>query len=293
MKSKTRCVIIDDEQHAITLLTHYISSMPNLELYKTYRNPLLALSEISKDDDVDIIFLDIEMPDITGLELSKELKRKTEKIVFTTGYTKYGYAAFEADGDGYLLKPYSFSKFAGVINKLFPERRIRELRDYSNEFYFIKDKGNKTSLRKVKVTDIVYLEGSENYVKLGLIDGTQLLTYNSLNELSSIFTEPKGFFRFQRSFLVNIEHITAIDGYMLRMLNNKTISVGRNYKVFHITGRGVCVDGSIIALSIRCEGYTISFKRLVRVKQDPSLKEILKLPILTVRLNLLKAVNQL
>src|SRR5471030_2614302 len=99
-----KCVIIDDDEYAIEGLKNYIRSVPTLILEKSYTDPVEALMDITAGEMIDLILLDINMPKINGLELSREIRQKTRKLVFTTSYTKYGYEAFEAEADAYLLK---------------------------------------------------------------------------------------------------------------------------------------------------------------------------------------------
>src|SRR5437879_7663087 len=149
-----KCIIIDDESYAIDRLKDYISSIPNLLLIKSYTNPLEALIALASSEVVDIIFLDINMPQITGIELSKEIRQKTRKLVFTTAHTQYGYEAFEVDADAYLLKPYTLSKFASTVAKLFPRNHEspRELGE-NDDFFFIKNKNDHLKIVKIVYSD--------------------------------------------------------------------------------------------------------------------------------------------
>jgi DNA-binding LytR/AlgR family response regulator len=135
-----RCIIIDDEQHAIEGLKKYIDSVPELTLIQSYTDPLLALKAITEGDAVDLILLDVDMPKITGIELSKVIRNKTNKLIFTTAHTKYAYDAFEADADAYLLKPYTLGKFVITINKLFPAKQQTDTSLEKEDFFFVKSK---------------------------------------------------------------------------------------------------------------------------------------------------------
>src|SRR5476651_1818024 len=104
-----KCIIIDDDDYAIEGLKNYVNSVPGLVLEKYYNDPVQALIDITAGEKVDLILLDINMPGINGLELSYQIRQKTNKLVFTTSYAQYGYDAFEASADAYLLKPYTLA----------------------------------------------------------------------------------------------------------------------------------------------------------------------------------------
>src|SRR3982750_1482359 len=112
-----KCIIIDDEPQAIEGLKTYLAATPQLELLASYTDPVIALKEIVERDNVDLIFLDVDMPKINGIELAKVIRNKTKKLIFTTAHTKYAFDAFEADADAFLWKPYSLGKFIITIEK--------------------------------------------------------------------------------------------------------------------------------------------------------------------------------
>ena len=137
---KYKCIIIDDETYAVEGLKKYINQIPQLILVKDYTNPLEALLELTSYETVDLILMDINMPQITGIELSKEIRQKTRKLAFTTAYSHYGFEAFEVEADAYLLKPYTLTKFAATITKLFPEQNIAKAD--ADDFFLPKIKMN-------------------------------------------------------------------------------------------------------------------------------------------------------
>ena len=229
MKINT-CIIIDDEAYAIEGLKAYINSIPNLSILKTYTDPLEALIDLVNSDMVDLILLDIDMPKITGIELSKEIRQKTRKLVFTTSYTQYGYLAFEAEADAYLLKPYTLTKFASTISKLFPpnEKPIVEEKIIDN-YFFVKNKDEHLKIVKIKFDDVIAVESKQNYVMIHTVS-KKVLTYMSLTEISKIFTRFNNFEQFQRSFIISKEHIDNIDGNTINMVNGIQITVGEYYR---------------------------------------------------------------
>lgn len=227
-----KCVIIDDEPHAIEGLKNYIEKVPELQLYKSYTNPVLALRDISQQEKVDLILLDIDMPEISGIELAKLVRERTSMLVFTTAHTRYGYDAFTVKADGYLLKPYSLARFLEVIEEILSKSKRKLIQDTSStrsEFMFIKSKDDNHKLIKVWFDDIVAVESKNNYIHLYTKD-RGITTYMSLTEISKQLPERKGFIQFQRSFILGIKHIESIDGNVVAMVNGKKITVGDYYK---------------------------------------------------------------
>jgi len=225
-----KCIIIDDESYAIDRLRDYISSIPNLLLIKSYTNPLEALIDMATSEVVDIIFLDINMPQITGIELSREIRVKTRKLVFTTAHTQYGYEAFEVNADAYLLKPYTLSKFASTVAKLFPKKHEspKELIE-NDDFFFIKDKNDHLKIVKIIYGDVIAVESKLNYVLIHT-SSKKVLAYMALTDISKIFREFKNFVQFQRSFILNKRHIDSIAGNTVKMTNGLEITVGEKFR---------------------------------------------------------------
>lgn len=225
-----KCIIIDDEPYAIEGLKNYISSVPNLTLIKCYTNPLEALVDISAVDMVDLILVDIDMPQITGIELSREIRQKTNKLIFTTAYKQYGYEAFEVNADAYLLKPYTLSKFVATIAKLFPRYPEPQPEvETDDDFFFVKDKNEKLKIVKIRYEEVVAVESKQNYVLIHTLT-KKALTYMSLTEISKIFHKLKNFVQFQRSFILNEDHIEYIDGNTIKMVNGVQITVGEYFR---------------------------------------------------------------
>lgn len=227
---KYACIVIDDEPFAINWLTNYINSMPNLHLVKSYTDPLEALIEIANGDMVDLIILDINMPKITGIDLSREIRKKTKKLIFSTAYKQYGYEAFEVEADAYLLKPYTISKFAGTLAKVLPEHdeTTNECLT-SDNFFFVKNKDENLKIVKIDFDDVVAVESQQNYVQIHTLT-KKVLTYMSLTEISKILKHLQNFAQFQRSFIIGKRHIDSIDGNTIKMVTGLKITVGDYYR---------------------------------------------------------------
>ncbi|SDH46281.1 DNA-binding response regulator, LytR/AlgR family [Pedobacter terrae] len=225
-----KCVIIDDELHAVEYLENYISRLPNFEITGSYTDPLKALTDILEGPSVDLILMDVDMPEISGIELSKAIRKKTSKLVFTTSHTKYGFDAFEVEADGYILKPYNFAKFMQVINRLFIEPKQLEKSSENRRFFFVRtSKANNMKIVKVFFNEIIAIESNLNYVQIHTCQGS-VETYMSLTELDLQLNQVPDLVRFQRSFIVNKSRIDNIEGNIIRMDNGLKISVGNYYK---------------------------------------------------------------
>jgi len=226
MKNKIRCVIIDDEKHAITLLTHYISSMPNLELYKTYQDPLTALSEITKDDDIDIIFLDVEMPNISGLDLAVDLRGKTNSIIFTSAYDKYALEAFDGRANRYLIKPIKQTKFTQTVISVI-ENELDKLPHPGSDMAFFMT-GERGKLSRINKQEILYFESAKNYVNMVTSEkGT--LVYLTLKEIEKILKKDL-FCRVHRTHVINLNKIQKVVGNTINLGEGVHIQIGNAYK---------------------------------------------------------------
>lgn len=228
-----RCVVIDDEAHAIDGIKKYIDNVPELKLVATYTDPLLALKEIGGLGAIDLIFLDVDMPKITGIELAKEIRGRTKKLVFTTAHTKYAYDAFKADADDYLLKPYSLGQFLICINKLFPKHEQHTIeakpKEAKADFFFVKSREESPKLVKISYSDILMVESKRNYVLI-YTKHKQVLTYMSLTEIANILQEHSDFIQLQRGFIIKKEAIESVDGHSVKIINGIELIVGDNYR---------------------------------------------------------------
>lgn len=225
-----RCIIVDDEPHAIEGLKRCIGHIENLEIVSAYTDPIKALIQIACCGPVDLIILDIDMPGITGLDLAKEIRQKTDKLIFTTAHSKYGYEAYQVDAAAYLLKPYTVSRFISTFNRLFPSQtQPPEEAGEKEDFIFIKSKEDNLKLVKVRLRDIIAVESKLNYVKVHTRERT-VITYMTLTEIANKLLAYKGFIQFQRSFVIAKAHIDYVEGNSVIMINGIQITVGTYYR---------------------------------------------------------------
>jgi len=206
----TRVVAIDDEPLALQLVKGYVEKTPTLELAGAFDNPVDAVAFI-RSGDVDLVLLDIQMPDLTGTELARVIAGGP-KVIFTTAYEKYALEGFRLDAVDYLLKPFSYAEFLKAVQKaeklINLERKELPSLEIRNEFLFIR---SDYKIRRIDFSEIHYIEGLKDYVKIFLRgEKKPLLSQSTLKALESRLPEDR-FMRVHRSYIVNLETVKVID----------------------------------------------------------------------------------
>jgi DNA-binding LytR/AlgR family response regulator len=224
------CLIVDDEQHAIDILTHYISQTPFLHLAASTTNPIEAL-QIVNEQPIELIFLDIQMPELSGLDFIKAIHGKA-KVILTTAYSEFALESYELDVVDYLLKPIRFPRFLQAVQKVAKEtpEPVKESssEEVEDDYIFVKTE-SKGKLLKINLADIDYIEGMKNYVAIHCAE-KKTLVYTSMKELEERLPH-KRFLRVHKSFIIPIAKITGIEGNLARLKNvNSEILIGENYK---------------------------------------------------------------
>ncbi len=215
------CIIVEDEPLARQLLEQYVRKVPHLELLKAFSNPLEAL-DFLRNNEVDILFSDIQMPEITGITLLKILQKKP-LIILTTAYSEYAIEGYELDVIAYLLKPITFEKFLKAVEKatqiknekqpvieekksLYTEGVAQAVSNDIQPFIFVKDG---TKLVKIRLPDILYIEGLKDYVSIYTRE-KKIVTLQTLKSLETQLPDNQ-FIRIHNSYIVSLEGIDAID----------------------------------------------------------------------------------
>lgn len=224
-----RCIVIDDEQHAIELLSDYIEAMPRLQLVKSYSNPIAALMDTNAGETYDFIFMDIDMPQLSGIELAMSLRSRTTFLVFTTAHPKYAVEAFEVRADHYLLKPIGMNKFAMTIDLLLKGKEESAAPVFSTDQTFFIKSDQKNKMIKVCPDEIIAIEGLKNYV---LINTTtqKHIAYLTMKEMEDALQPTGGFFRVHKSFIVAKKFIERVEGRTIRLKNNLEVPIGETYR---------------------------------------------------------------
>lgn len=217
-----KCVVVEDEPIALNLMKEYVNRTPDLELLAAFNNPILALDYIQSAK-VDLVFLDINMPDMTGMELSKYIKDKV-RIIFTTAYEDYALEGYKVDAVDYLLKPFDYNEFLEAV------RRAKQYFDLvSNQ----KEKEESIHVRaehkqyKIGLSTIMFIENMKNYVIFRLQDGSKVIALMSLKSLEDNL--PENFFKVHRSFIINLNFIERVDTNKI-MIREFEIPVSDSHK---------------------------------------------------------------
>ena len=192
------CLIVDDEPLALELLESYVSRTPFLHLVDRCDSAVKALSVI-EETPVDLIFLDIQMPELNGLELSRLVGNKV-KIIFTTAFEQYAIEGFRVDALDYLLKPFNYSEFLRAATKALRTRP-------APESIFVK---SDYKLVQVQLKDILYIEGLKDYIRIQTEDGQGILTLMSMKSIED-FLPADTFVRVHRSYIINMNKIKTIE----------------------------------------------------------------------------------
>lgn len=222
---KIRCLIIDDEPLAVQVVEDHLKNFDNIEIVGTFGNPLKAFGVLQQER-IDVIFLDINMPQMSGFVFVENLQYKP-LIVVTTAYREYAVKGFELDILDYLVKPISFNRFLKTVNKIYQQVFLHstgtDVALHQEPHIFLKV--NK-KLIKVNLNDIFYVESLKDYIKVI----TKLGDYVVHKSLTAITEElpQSSFIRVHRSFTVSINKVSAIEGNMIEIVDKK-IPIGRNY----------------------------------------------------------------
>jgi two-component system, LytTR family, response regulator LytT len=221
-------IAIDDEPLALQLIVDYIQMTPGLMLAGQFENPLEAAQYISKNH-VDIVFTDIQMPGLNGIEITKSMVNGPV-VIFTTAFAKYAIEGFKLDIADYLLKPFTYEEFLTSVHKA--ERMIRSITKpadevfSNNEFLFLK---SDYKIKRINFQNILYIEGLKEYVKVyTMLSDKPILSLSSLKILEIKLPADK-FMRVHRSFIVNLEKIETIDRSRI-VFGKKYIPIGEQHK---------------------------------------------------------------
>lgn len=228
MSKKITCLIVDDEPMALNLVENYVLKTPFLHLVQKCNSGLEALSYLNEEK-VDLIFLDIQMPDLTGLQLAKVLPKST-RIVFTTAFDQFAIEGFKVEALDYLLKPFDYSEFLEAANKAREWFELIQNQDKvtpkNTEFLFVKSEYKQI---KVILNDVLYFEGLKDYIKIWLKNNPKpILTLMSLKTLEEELPANK-FMRVHRSFIVALDNIDTIERSQI-LINKQRITVSDQYK---------------------------------------------------------------
>lgn len=227
---KISCLIVDDEPLAIHLLNRYVAQTPFLQCEAKCSSAIEAM-EILNTTKIDLIFMDIQMPELSGIEFSRTLS-KDIKIIFTTAFDNYALEGFKVNALDYLLKPFNYEEFLIAANKAKEWYELLQVKknssvDESANFIFVKSEYKQI---KIDLNEVMYFEGLKDYVKIWLKGSTKaILTIMSLKSLESQLSTSK-FMRVHRSFIIALDKIQIVERGQVVMHNNAHVKIADQYK---------------------------------------------------------------
>lgn len=219
------CAIIDDEPLAAGLLKSYVEKTPFLELIGTYGSAIEAMKEL-REHPAQLLFLDIQMPELSGIEFAKILPPNT-KIIFTTAFQQYAIEGYKVNALDYLLKPISYDDFMKSANKALEWFSIIQKRQAyaTDRFMFVK---SDYKLFRVDLDDILYVEGLKDYIRIYLQDGSRVMSLMNMKKLEDYLPHPE-FLRTHRSYIVHMTKAESIDRFRI-VFGEEFIPISDSYK---------------------------------------------------------------
>ena len=231
-----RCLIVDDEPLALHILEDYISKIPFLQLVKSTTNPIEALT-IVQEKGAELVFLDVQMPELTGIQFLKIANGKA-KVILTTAYPQYALEGYELDVIDYLLKPIAFDRFFKAVQKAqsvlqpalqnatnpVPAEPVKPQQDFLSDFIFVK---TEHKIQKVYLNDILFIEGLKDYISI-FTPAERIITLQNMKKMEDALP-PRNFIRVHKSYIVSINKIDSIERSRI-FIGDKIIPVGDTYR---------------------------------------------------------------
>lgn len=221
--SKYTCIIIEDEPLALDKTRDFVNKLPFLQLVGTFDNALTGLAYLNSNK-VDLLFLDINMDELTGIELLESSKISSQ-IIITTAYQEYALKGYELHITDYLLKPFTFNRFLQAVNKA-QENLVRHASESQPEFIFVKTENR---LEKIMLDDIVYIEGMRDYRRIHTVNkNTKVMTLQNFSEFEALIP-PHVVCRVHKSYMVALNKIVSIERSRIRIAD-QLIPISETYK---------------------------------------------------------------
>ena len=218
-----KCLVIDDEAKALDILKDYIQKVPFLELASAYRDSLKALNYL-QNHPVDLIFLDVNMPDLSGIQFLNALTIQP-LIIFSTAYSEYAVESYHYNAVDYLLKPIEFERFLKAANKALEQFQLKKMNNEEDQDYILIKSG--TDLYRLDVNEILYIEGAGNYVTF-ITKNDEIMSLLNMKDVLRMLPVNQ-FYRIHKSFIVNFRHVALIEKDQVK-IKGKNIPIGEVYR---------------------------------------------------------------
>lgn len=229
-KLMIRCIAVDDEPLALEIISEYVAKLPELSLVATFTNAIKALEMVQRGE-IDLVFLDVQMPELTGIQFAKIINGKCD-VVLTTAYPQYALEGYDLNVTDYLLKPIAFERFYQAVHKIVERKtaqqqvseRTAEKATVLNDFIFVK---TEHKYQRVDFDDILYVEGLKDYVSI-YTSTERIVTLQNMKKMEEILPAHR-FVRVHRSYIVALDKIASIERSRI-YINDQVIAVGDTYK---------------------------------------------------------------
>jgi len=225
------CIIVDDEDHAIEVIQHYLKSVAAIQIITTFTSPIDALNFLSNNR-VDLIFLDIHMPEISGIEFIQTMNNKEVQVILTTAYKDFATVGFDLEVVDYLVKPIPLPRFLQAINKvkkIFNTKKDNTHVSQQHDDYFMVKTEAKGKMLKINIAEIDFVEGMKNYIAFHH-NGIRTLALLTMKDVEERLPKAK-FIRVQKSFIVALDKITSLDGNRIILKGvSAEILIGETYR---------------------------------------------------------------
>ena len=223
-----KCIIVDDENHAIAELQEILTQITFINIIATFLSAREAINFLQTSEKIDIIFSDVHMPFIDGIEAGKLFKMHSNYLVYVTAYRDFAVEAIKLNTDGYLLKPLRYTEVLELVDKIAEDKKICESALLEDDFLMFKG-GQKHSYFKVMTKEILYIEGMANYVKIHTTKGTNI-TYALIKDIEERLRTKKIFVRVAKSTIISLLFLEHIDGNIVYLENKDHFPVGIPYQ---------------------------------------------------------------
>lgn len=221
-------IIIDDEPHARAEINDLIEITPNIICQGSFENIGEALDYLRQNDPVDIVFCDVSMPDVDGLEAGGILKEYCDYLIYVTAHRFHGPETYEVKASGYLLKPLRFNKFARQIQDIMEDKEKSLWRESEDQTIFVKG-SDKNSFLPINAKEIIYIKGLDNYIKFFTTEGEKT-TYMQLKDLDATLMRQQRYLRVAKSIIISLKFLEKVDGYVAYMKTGEVFNIGKVYR---------------------------------------------------------------
>ncbi|MCX2574395.1 LytR/AlgR family response regulator transcription factor [Pedobacter sandarakinus] len=227
------CIAIDDDPHSLESLISYMEKLPELDLIQTFTEPLQALAEISMSKPVDIIFMDVEMPALSGIELAGLLRQKAKHLIFTTAHPRYALDAFKVDADAYLLKPYTILNFAKTINNLYPAGNQEHISYpiFDDHFFYVPFQNDNGDLLRIELIDLIAMEQKDQEIAFITSKLNFVSSKIDFVKMINMLQKHPAFIQISNDVIISKQHIKGVLGNQILLSKETSFAIADTHQI--------------------------------------------------------------